>query len=164
VSERRDLQRDHEDFAREMADVVPLPADPRGRVERTTPAPAIRKPDEVCLEAGLVPDDYVAPGIDRREIRRLRRGEHTVRSRLDLHGVSVADAARSVRQFLENSRHARHRCVCIIHGKGLNSAGGVSMLKGPVREALTRSSSVLAFASAPSSDGGAGAVYVLLRR
>jgi len=111
-----------------------------------------------------VPDDYVAPGIDRREIRRLRRGEHTVRSRLDLHGVTVANAPRAVGQFLENSRHAGHRCVCIIHGKGLNSPGGESLLKAPVREALTRSSSVLAFTSAPSSDGGAGAVYVLLRR
>jgi DNA-nicking Smr family endonuclease len=106
----------------------------------------------------------VAPGIDRREIRKLRRGEHTVRCRLDLHGMTVTQATTSVGRFIENSRHARYRCVCIIHGKGLNSAGGVSLLREPVREILMRSPSVLAFASAPSSDGGAGAVYVLLRR
>jgi DNA-nicking Smr family endonuclease len=164
VSERRDPEHDHEEFARAMADVVPLPLDPRGRVERPPPAPAVRGADQGSPESGPVPDDYVAPGVDRREIRKLRRGEHTVRSRLDLHGMSIAEAGKSVARFIENSRHARQRCVCIIHGKGLNSAGGVSLLRKPVREILMRTGSVLAFAAAPSSDGGTGAVYVLLRR
>jgi DNA-nicking Smr family endonuclease len=120
--------------------------------------------DEALPESGPVPDDYVAPGVDRRELRKLRRGEHTVRDRLDLHGLTVAEAGRSVKRFIDNSRHARHRCVCIIHGKGLNSAGGVSLLRGPVRDILMRTASVLAFTPAPSSDGGTGAIYVLLRR
>jgi DNA-nicking Smr family endonuclease len=164
MSQRRTPDEDGEEFARAMADVVPLPADSRGRVERPAAAPAMRRADEALPESGPTPDDYVAPGVDRREIRKLRRGEHTVRGRLDLHGSTVAEAGKSVKQFIENSRHARHRCVCIIHGRGLNSAGGVSRLRAPVREILMRTASVLAFASAPSSDGGAGAVYVLLRR
>jgi DNA-nicking Smr family endonuclease len=69
-----------------------------------------------------------------------------------------------VKRFIDSSRHERHRCVCIIHGKGLNSARGVSLLRGPVREILMRTRSVLAFTSAPSSAGGTGALYVLLRR
>jgi DNA-nicking Smr family endonuclease len=164
VSERRTPERDHDDFARAMADVVPLPPDPRGRVERSAPSHEMRPVDEASHVSGPVPDEYVAPGVDRREIRKLRRGGHTVCGRLDLHGMSVADAGKSVGRFIENSRHARHRCVCIIHGKGLNSAGGVSLLRNPVREILMRIGSVLAFAAAPASDGGAGAVYVLLRR
>ena len=162
--ERRTPERDEEDFSRAMADVVPLPPDPRGRVERTAPSDRMRPVDEASQVSGPVPDEYAAPGVDRREIRKLRRGEHTVRGRLDLHGMSVAEAGSSVGRFIENSRHARHRCVCIVHGKGLNSAGGVSLLSNPVREILMRTGSVLAFSSAPSSDGGAGAVYVLLRR
>jgi len=164
MPERRTPDEDGEEFTRAMADVVPLPEDPRGRVERPAAAPAMRPADEALPESGPVPDDYVAPGVDRREIRKLRRGEHTIRGRLDLHGSTVAEAGKSVKRFIENSRHARHRCVCIIHGKGLNSAGGMSQLRAPVREILMRTASVLAFASAPSSDGGAGAVYVLLRR
>ena len=164
VSERRNPEQDDEEFARAMADVVPLPPDPRGRVERKAPAPAVRPAGETSPEPGPAPDAYVAPGVDHREIRKLRRGEHTVRSRLDLHGMTIPQAGKSVGQFIENSRHARYRCVCIIHGKGLNSAGGVSLLKAPVRDVLMRSVSVLAFAPAPSSDGGTGAVYVLLRR
>jgi len=69
----------------------------------------------------------------------------------------------SVRRFIENSRHRRHRCVCIVHGRGLHSEGNASVLKARVRECLRLQSSVLAFADAPPSDGGAGAVYVLLR-
>ena len=164
MSERRNPEQDDEEFARAMDDVVPLPPDPRGRVERPPPVPSMRPAGEASPESGPVPDDYVAPGVDRREIRKLRRGEHTVRCRLDLHGMTVGEASKSVGQFIENSRHARYRCVCIIHGKGLNSAGGVSLLKAPVRDVLMRSVSVLAFAPAPSSDGGTGAVYVLLRR
>jgi DNA-nicking Smr family endonuclease len=164
VSERRNPERDHEEFARAMADVVPLPPDPRGRVARKAPPPAVRPVDEASPASGPVPDAYVAPGVDRREIRKLRRGEHTVRSRLDLHGMTIPEAGKSVGVFIENSRHARYRCICIIHGKGLNSAGGASLLKAPVRDVLMRSVSVLAFAPAPSSDGGTGAVYVLLRR
>jgi len=164
VPERRNQEKDREDFARAMADVVPLPPDPRGRVERAAPAPKMRPVDDASPESGPVPDDYAAPGVDRREIRKLRRGEHTVRGRLDLHGMTVAEAGTSVGRFIENSRRAGHRCVCIIHGKGLNSAGGVSLLRTPVRERLMRMGSVLAFSSAPSSDGGTGAVYVLLRR
>jgi DNA-nicking Smr family endonuclease len=164
VSERRNPEQDREEFARAMGDVVPLPPDPRGRVERQSPTPVMRPADDASPESDSVPDDYVAPGVDRREIRKLRRGEHTVRGRLDLHGMTVAEAGTSVGRFIENSRHTRHRCVCIIHGRGLNSAGGVSLLREPVRQILMRSASVLAFASAPSSDGGAGAVYVLLRR
>jgi DNA-nicking Smr family endonuclease len=162
MSEHRDPE--EEEFRRAMGDVVRLPLDPRRRLARPAPARPSRPAAAPPPASGPVPDDYVAPGIDRREIRRLRRGEHTVRARLDLHGVSVGDAGLRVTRFIENSRHARHRCVCIIHGKGLNSAGGRSLLREPVRDILMRSASVLAFATAPSSDGGAGAVYVLLRR
>jgi DNA-nicking Smr family endonuclease len=163
VSDRRSAEQE-EEFARAMAGVVPLAADPRGRVERAAPAPALRPTDEALAPSGAVPDEYVTPGVDRREIRKLRRGEHTVRARLDLHGMTVTQASTSVGRFIESSRHARYRCVSVIHGKGLNSPGGVSLLKQPVREILMRSPSVLAFASAPPADGGTGAVYVLLRR
>jgi hypothetical protein len=74
--------------------------------------------------------------------------------------MTSAEAAVRVTQFIENSRHARHRCVSVIHGKGLNSAGGVATLRTRVREVLMRTTAVLAFAPAPASGGGSGAVYI----
>ena len=109
-------------------------------------------------------DEFAAHGVDRREIRKLKRGEYPVAGRHDLHGMT-ADAARaSVQRFLETSSHKHHRCVCIVHGRGLRSPGGVAVLKARVRDYLRTHRRVLAFADAPRSDGGSGAVYVLLRR
>jgi DNA-nicking Smr family endonuclease len=155
---------DRAEFERAMTDVVRLRSDPRGRVERVAQVPAVRAADLAEATTGEVPDDYVSPGVDRRELRKLRGGDYTVRARLDLHGMTATEATGSVRRFLDNSRHARHRCVSIVHGRGLNSPRGVPVLRGVVREELMRSASVLAYASAPRSDGGTGAVYVLLRR
>jgi DNA-nicking Smr family endonuclease len=69
-----------------------------------------------------------------------------------------------VLRFIENSRHSSHRCVCIVHGRGLHSETGTPVLKTRVRECLRSNRSVLAYADAPSWDGGPGAVYVLLRK
>jgi len=52
----------------------------------------------------------------------------------------------------------------VVHGRGLHSAGNVAVLKSRVRALLRAHPAVLAFADAPNTDGGPGAVYVLLRR
>jgi DNA-nicking Smr family endonuclease len=54
--------------------------------------------------------------------------------------------------------------VCIVHGRGTHSAGNTAILRTRVREYLRSDPSVLAYADAPVSDGGPGAVYVLLRK
>ena len=107
---------------------------------------------------------YVAPGIDRRELRKLKRGEYAIGRRLDLHGLKADEAIARVTRFIDNSRHSHHRAVSIVHGRGLHSNGGVAVLRARVRAGLKTHRAVLAFADAPPSDGGAGAVYVLLRK
>ena len=55
----------------------------------------------------------------------------------------------------------------IIHGRGINSPADSATLKESLQRLLsTRRMSryVVAYASAPSRDGGVGAVYVLLSR
>jgi DNA-nicking Smr family endonuclease len=108
-------------------------------------------------------EGFVADGVDRRELRRLKRGEHIPGDRLDLHGLTAAQAVTTVQRFIEQGR-SRHRCVSIVHGRGLHSADKVSVLKTPVRHWLRHSPAVLAYADAPRTDGGPGAVYVLLRK
>lgn len=160
---------DAEYFARAMADVVRLAPDLRGRVrvapQISAPRTAIPSPSS---STGHGTDDgpeagFVAPGVDRREIRKLKRGEHSPGSELDLHGMTAAKAVASVKRFIENGRH-RHRCVCIVHGRGLHSEGNLAILKTCVRECLRQHRAVLAYADAPRADGGSGAVYVLLRK
>lgn len=163
-SDRSDAAADADEFARAMRDVVRLEPDPRGRVRAAAPASTPRHSPQRTEHAEVSDKDFAANGVDRREIRKLKSGESVVRDRCDLHGMTVADALASVRRFIENSRHRGYRCVCIINGRGLHSTGNQPILKARVREYLRSHRSVLAYTDAPASDGGSGAVYVLLRK
>jgi DNA-nicking Smr family endonuclease len=158
-----DAESDHDVFRRAMADVVPLETESKRHVAKTSRVLPPRSAD-APPPADDESEDFAAAGIDRRELRRLRRGDYSVEARLDLHGMTVREASAAVHRFVQNSRHAQRRCVCIVHGKGQHSERGTSALRGPVRGALKTVPGVLAFASAPADDGGSGAVYVLLRR
>ena len=168
VSDGSDAETDA--FARAMAeqDVVPLPRDSGGRVRAAAPVdlpPAVPSPGASrSTDDDDASADFAAHGVDRREIRKLKRGDYAAAARCDLHGMTASAASSSVRHFLDRSRRSGHRCVCIVHGRGLRSAGGVAVLKARVRGDLRSHPAVLAYADAPRTDGGSGAVYVLLRR
>lgn len=154
-----------------------LELDPRGRVHAVRPEVTVNVPvprpvtpkaaPAPAAPVSDIPEDpetsYVAAGVDRRELRKLRRGEHAPVQRLDLHGLKSAEAVAKVKRFIDASR-TTCRCVAIVHGRGLRSADNVAILKPRVREALRQNAGVLAFTDAPASDGGAGAVYVLLKK
>lgn len=109
----------------------------------------------------------VTQGLDPRVLRALRRGQYPVQAKLDLHGLTQAEAQRKVEVFLTDARRDQRRCVLIVHGRGLNSEGQVPVLKEGLRTWLTEGRAgkiVLAFTSARPHEGGAGAAYVLLRR
>jgi DNA-nicking Smr family endonuclease len=100
-------------------------------------------------------------------LTRLRQGQFAVQSHLDLHGRTRVEARQEVEQFVVASRQRGLRCVLIVHGRGLNSRDQIPVLKQALKVWLARgriARSVLAFCTARPSDGGAGAVYVLLRR
>jgi DNA-nicking Smr family endonuclease len=97
-------------------------------------------------------------------IRKLHEGKFSVQDYLDLHGLCVGEAENEVRYFLKDSLIKGHRCVKIIHGRGLRSP------KGPVlKDALIKwlsgryRKSIIAFVTARQCDGGLGALYILLR-
>jgi DNA-nicking Smr family endonuclease len=163
---------DADAFARAMADehVVPL-SRPSHRRMRAAPAVSLPPVSKSPAARNAAPDadeesggGFAAPGVDRRELRKLRRGDYPPSDRHDLHGMTAREAAASVQRFIAASRGHQRQCVCIVHGRGLRSPGGVSVLKTHVRALLSTHPAVLAFADAPPSDGGSGAVYVLLRR
>ena len=176
-------------WADQLLGVTPFDQDPRGRVRAPAPtAPAAapisrRAADEAEAYAQLADlvqghgafsisdtDEYLeflAPGIDRRLLRQLRRGDYSIQGHVDLHGMNREEARAAVERFVEQSRLAGKRCVLIIHGRGLNSKDQIPVLKEKVKAWLERGRigrQVLAFATARPCDGGGGALYVLLRR
>src|SRR5207247_2026834 len=72
-----------------------------------------------------------------------------------------------VDRFLADSVALGHRCVLIVHGRGHNSKDQTPVLKERLKSWLARGRTariVLGFTTARPCDGGAGALYVLLRR
>lgn len=106
---------------------------------------------------------YARPGLQRRVLLRLRRGHYSLGAELDLHGMTVPVARLALQDFLLECRRRHLRCIRIIHGKGRRSSNQGPVLKFKVDRWLRQREDVLAFCSARPTDGGTGAVYVLLR-
>jgi DNA-nicking Smr family endonuclease len=102
-------------------------------------------------------------GVRIQTLRRLRRGLYPIDDELDLHGLTQTAARGLLAEFIERSRDRGCRCVRIIHGKGYRSGTRGPVLKAAVNLWLRRHMDIMAFVSARPIDGGAGAVYVLLR-
>jgi len=106
-------------------------------------------------------------GIDPRLVTRLRRGEFALQGHIDLHGMVRDDAKLALADYILDSVRKGRRAVLIVHGRGRGSPGGHPVLKHATAHWLshgTISGYVLAFTTARPADGGAGAMYVLLRR
>jgi len=106
---------------------------------------------------------YRRPEIPEKWFKQLKRGQISVQDELDLHHCRAADAEIFLKQFLNQAREEAHYCVRVIHGKGLRSETA-PVLKALVDRVLRHRGDVLAFNSAPQTQGGTGAVLVLLAR
>jgi len=107
---------------------------------------------------------FCRPGVRAIDVRRLKRGQLAVTAAIDLHGMTRIEAAHALAAFLHDARRHGHRCVHIIHGKGLGSPTRQSVLKHSVNLWLRQHPDILACCPARHADGGSGAVYALLRR
>lgn len=141
------------------------PAEAQGRAK---PAPA---------RQDARPGPAPAP-LDRRSTRRIAAGRIEIDARIDLHGMRQTEAHRALRSFLERSRADGCRTVLIITGKGGPLRGTSSeptdatgrdrgVLKTNVPRWLAEpelSALIIGFTAAHVRHGGAGALYVTLRR
>jgi len=125
---------------------------------------------------GLPPAVKAPPSlarIDPRTKRRLVRGSLPIDDRLDLHGYTEAAAHALLRGFLIGARAHGARVVLVITGKG---AGPGKEHRAPHERGILRRAVphwladptlrdvVLGFEEAHLAHGGAGAIYVRLRR
>jgi DNA-nicking Smr family endonuclease len=180
-----DVTADAQTFRAAVRDVTPLAhttpaaglAKPKPRARpRQAAAPATENLDEAMPLVGALTANEATPtvtgdgalsfqraGVRIQVMRRLRRGLYPVEDELDLHGHNQAAARAQLADFIARSRDSGCRCVRIIHGKGYRSGARGPILKTAVNLWLRRHMDVMAFVSARAIDGGAGAVYVLLR-
>jgi DNA-nicking Smr family endonuclease len=106
---------------------------------------------------------FARPGLQQRQLQRLRRGQLPVEAELDMHGMTIPIAETGVARFLAQCRDQHFRSVRIIHGKGYGSREAAPVLKNRINHWLRQHHDVLAFCSTPRDRGGTGAINVLLR-
>ena len=154
-----------------MGNVTPLPAPNRVPPHHPAPkhyhTPAATRPAHLPdnlsdFSDGDVPAKFLSNGYSHLALRKARRSL-TPQARLDLHGYLTDAARKRLQTFLHDAVHSGVRCVLIIHGKGLNSRDGEAILKRLTRHWLIQHHAVLAFCDAPLTEGGNGAVWVLLK-
>ncbi|MGD9586514.1 MAG: Smr/MutS family protein [Brachymonas sp.] len=167
-------------FAHAVGKVRPLAGAHQSRV-MLAPAPVLPRPlqrerdqEAVLREAlsdafdfsTLLETDeslsYRQPGIGMDVVRKLRQGHWSIQHQLDLHGLRRDDAREALGCYVRECQRRGLRCVRVITGKGLGSPGKTPVLKNKVYGWLIQKKEVLAFVQARPTEGGAGALVVLL--
>jgi DNA-nicking Smr family endonuclease len=162
-----------------LADVKPLAPANRASLIRPKPLPiAVQRQrdeqealqdtlsDNPAWEQGLETGEellFRRDGLSQEHIRKLRRGHWKIQDHLDLHGLIATEARTLTAAFLAHAIRNGLRCVRIVHGKGLSSPNREPVLKKKLSGWLAQREEVLAYCQAPQTEGGGGAVLVLLR-
>lgn len=166
---------------KKAADVVPQPLAPLPKIYRPEGAGAAAYAKADAKQKAPLPahgphgryDVKPAPQMDKRLKQRFERGELPIEARLDLHGLTLANAERAMSRLIRDSIAQQKRCLLVITGKGLarDSETGIFHGRGVLRswlpDYLRRGpwrEQILGVAPARQELGGAGAFYVLLRR
>ncbi len=115
----------------------------------------------------------VSPNMDKNNFARLKKGKFVVEGRLDLHGMTLAEAHPALNGFVRNAHVAQKRLLLVITGKGsarrnadiMSSGTGVLRRQVPVWLSMAPLSPlILQVTQAHAKHGGDGAYYVYLRR
>lgn len=143
--------------------------------EKVSPRARFREADEArVLVDSLLPEPeelelysgdhlrFRRTNISEKVLRRLGRGFYRIDSEIDLHGLTESEACDQLAAFIADALERNNRVIRVVHGKGLRSGARGPVLKKLVNRWLRKSAAVLAFISTPPTDGGTGAVYVML--
>jgi DNA-nicking Smr family endonuclease len=115
--------------------------------------------------------------VDRRKVRQIASGKITIDAKIDLHGDRQRDARTRLRGFLIDAQARGCRTVLVVTGKGGAAAPDrLGVLMGEAQRGVLRHNVphwlsepdlraiVLGYTQAAPNHGGAGALYVQLRK
>lgn len=139
--------------------------------EKAPPAPptstAIRSP---VAKTPAANPPVLAP-LERRHRQKLARGKAGVHARIDLHGLTQAEAHTRLAGFLRFAQAKGHTLVLVITGKGSPGGGAFAEERGILRRVVPQwlampefRSIVVGFEEAHRAHGGGGALYVRIRK
>ena len=179
TSQAENIPDEDASFFAAVRDVKPLAGKGREVAAETPPLPqpvqAPANPLQEFMEGKLefalaFTDEYVeghVVGLDLLTVGKLQAGQFSPESHLDLHGMNAQQAFEALVGFFRAAYFKGQRTVLVVPGRGRNSPHGVPILREKVQEWFTQDPFkrvILAFCTARPADGGAGALYVLLRK
>lgn len=152
-------------------DVAPRPASDTSR--DTRPAPAAKRQLPTAPPRWAEKPSAPIAQFEHRKAKRIAAGKVEIGARVDLHGLRQVAARSQLRTFLLGAHAEGHRTVLVVTGKG--GEGGDGLAGEPQRGVLRRNvpgwleepdlrAIVLSYTQAGVRHGGAGALYVQLRK
>ncbi len=130
--------------------------------------PTAAKPAASARAAPAPPP--LAP-LGKRMRAKLGRGTEQIDARIDLHGLTQADAHAALSHFLRRAQHDGARVVLVITGKGARPGSDPHAERGVLKrqvphwlESSEMRSFIVGYESAGIGHGGTGALYVRVRR
>jgi DNA-nicking Smr family endonuclease len=134
-------------------------------------APKTATPKAVAPPAPRRSDPPPLAPLGRRMKQKLGRGTEPIDGRIDLHGMTQADAHAALTHFLRRAQRDGARVVLVITGKGARVGADPYAERGVLKrqvphwlESAELRAFVVGFESAGIGHGGAGALYVRVRR
>ena len=167
VSRKPSLSAEDEALWRRITDSV-KPLRPRAQsspVMTTPTAPSHQPRRSAHPRSPVTSAKPAAPVADRGGEKRVRRGRVEIWGSLDLHGFTQDQARAALIGFLHRARADGGRVVIVVTGKGRGGEMGVLKARTPDwLSAPELRPLVSGMAPAHAKHGGAGALYVFLRR
>jgi DNA-nicking Smr family endonuclease len=173
---------DDELFRAAMSDVAPLKVAPKPPAARKAPSAdqLARRAHAASDKTVAIDPNYLTPGevkqltphelvswkkdgVQDGVFKKLRLGKYPLDGTLDLHRKTVKEARVEMFNFIRMALAKGWRCVLINHGRGERSPTP-ARVKSYVIHWLGQIPEVLAFHHPERSHGGAGAIFVLLKK
>ncbi|MCX2724751.1 Smr/MutS family protein [Roseibium salinum] len=149
----------------ELAKAVEAPRNDSVKTPAT--ATAIKAPSPATQPPAPLPMHH----LEHRYRRKLIRGVKTIDARIDLHGLTQHQAHDRLRGFLYQAQARQAKVVLVITGKGGGPEQAYMDERGILRRMVPQwlsmpdlRSVVIGYEEAHASHGGAGALYVRIRR
>jgi DNA-nicking Smr family endonuclease len=103
--------------------------------------------------------EKIAPQrIKNKNYRRMK-----IQETLDLHGFKLVSARVALEDFIKNCKRKKIEKILIIHGKGLHSESGDSVLRKTVKDFLMNCPDIGEIGHPSEKDGGFGATWAIIR-
>jgi DNA-nicking Smr family endonuclease len=155
------LRKKHRVAAPQVSPEAETPEAASATLRPKTMIPVVVPPPKKPMVPPLAP-------LGRRERSQLSKGKKEIEARLDLHGMTQARAHRALSGFLHQAHGDGLTFVLIITGKGkIGAESERGVLRRQVPQWLSQPefrSFVVGFEEAHIGHGGAGALYVRIRR